>query len=883
MRAFRSFGVCILISTGLLVSACGNSPNLARAPLVPLDDPGVRTRYAMNNQCFVLQSTDTGAFVAAIGGNYFANEGDITLAEGFYFKPTALGSYMLYNRDRQVLSANGAIGTVDLQAADDTTVFSVLGVGDTTNYPPTPESFREPTKSEIDTYRAFADPNTQYPTFTFTADNGQNLATNENGALVLATAATDDAQSFMVKPVSGCEEFPEASSNTSGETFKGTTPDGRVLGMVDAHVHISATDFLGRAEWGTPFHPHGVTHALGLNCEEYHGPNGTASVVEAGFEQDTDGHDTTGWPTFPEWPNRNNLFHEAIYWKWLERSWMAGLRIIVNDLVDNETLCELSRNVAGDPTIDCNSMNNAGRQAGTMYAMQDYIDAQYGGRGEGFFQITHHPDEARARIEEGKAAVILGIEISNFLDCKVNYAPTATRTQEAFEEDGTTPGENIYSCNEASMAINLQRIHDWGVRQVITIHEFDNAFGGNGIFGGLVLNLGNREDTGAIPGGALANPTAPSNASGPPELPNGEFWTTYDCPVEGEIDHTGELFSGYLWSDSGGDDLESLDPTCNYQGQGRSDEPGSVRPGGPTFCYPAEDNFSPSTTTRRQCNARWLTPLGLNLYKQLMEVGMIFDIDHLEMEMKTQALELAEAQDPPYPFVSTHGTFGGTSLDQARRILDNGGVLYPSIGGINGFLNNMAETRGVHTDGNVSHLFGFGFGTDTNGLSGQAGPRGSAQVEANPITYPYDLFVGGTFDQLSDFDSAAAVTFHQPEVRDPDGVGRTWHVDVDGHAQYGMMSGTVREMMLEGSAQDMQDMFNAAEVYLRMWTATLASQAGILAKTANDTSGNGQGNAVEPRDLDPNAPEILRSAPLPDCEIGRRTPDTTSPECVTPP
>lgn len=506
--------------------------------------------------------------------------------------------------------------------------------------------------------------------------------------------------------------------------------------------------------------------------------------------------------------------------------------------------------------------------------MQDYIDAQYGGRGEGFYQITHHPDEARARIEEGKAAVILGIEISNFLDCKVHYAPTATRTQEAHEEDGVTNGENIYTCDEDSMRTNLERIHDWGVRQVITIHEFDNAFGGNGIFGGLVLNLGNREDTGGIPGGALSNPSPPSTNGGPPELPNGEFWTTYDCPVAGGLDPDGNPFTGYLWNDSqlGGDDLESLDPTCNYQGQGRSDIPGSVRPGGPTFCYPAEDNFGPSTTTRRQCNARWLTPLGLTLYKQLMEFGMIFDIDHLEMQMKTQALELAEAQDPPYPFVSTHGTFGGTSIDQAQRILNNGGVLFPSIGSTKGHLKNMAETRNIHAFYNVPFLFGFGFGTDTNGLSGQAGPRGAEDISARPLTYPYDLFEGGVFDQLTDFNSATAVTFNQPEVRDPDGDGRTWHADVDGHAQYGMLSSTVREIMLEGTAQDMQDMFNAAESYLRMWTATLDSQAGILAKTGNDTTGDGIGNAADPGG-------ILRPAPLPDCEIGRRTPD---PACNIP-
>src|SRR3546814_10599930 len=39
------------------------------------------------------------------------------------------------------------------------------------------------------------------------------------------------------------------------------------------------------------------------------------------------------------------------------------------------------------------------------------------------------------------------------------------------------------------------------------VHEFDNGFGGNGIFDGFVLNVGNFVDT-------------------------GKFWDTYDCPQD---------------------------------------------------------------------------------------------------------------------------------------------------------------------------------------------------------------------------------------------------------------------------------------------------------------------------------------------------------------
>lgn len=818
------------------------------------DEVEIRSRYSMNNQCWALLSNANGQFVERSGGTYAATAVTAAAAEPFYMQPSFLGYYLLYNSQRQLLSVGPAVppggpavANENLADATQAARWFVKGVGDPTIYPPTPEVHREPTPSEVTAYRGFTEPtNNLFSEFTlFNEADGRNLIVQggSNNLVMGSPGAIPSLESFTFVPrdPADCASFPEAQSNASGTTFTGTNPvTGGVLGMVDAHVHISSTNFLGRAQWGFPFDQFGVTHALD-NCDEFHGPNGSKDVVGAAFSQDTDGHDTTGWPTFPEWPARGELLHEAIYWKWLERSWLSGLRIIVNDLVDNETLCELQRNVNGDATQDCNSMNNAGRQAGTMYAMQDYIDAQYGGRGQGFYQITHTPAEARAVIERGQAAVILGIEISNVLDCKVNFNPL--RTQEPFEETGTGVNENSYTCTMTETGASneiltqLNRLKGWGVQQIITNHEFDNAFGGNGIFDGLVLNLGNRENSGGIPGTAISNPTAPAG-----ETPTGEFWTTYDCPIEGEPG-----FDGYLWGSKGGTEMSEFNtqPVCPYLGQGG-------RPGGPTPCYP----------DGQQCNARWLTPLGLYLYSRIMELGIIFDIDHLEQEMKTQALELAEAQNPPYPFVSTHGTFGGTFVDQARRILSNGGTLYPSIGSVNGFLNDMTETRNEWVNAGSPGLFGFGFGTDTNGLSAQQGPRSSGQITAQPLTYPFTLFTNPPFDTMPEFADirlrGESVVFQQPSVTDENGVlSRTWHQDIDGNAHYGMMADFVREMELEATAQDMRDLFNSAERYLQMWEATIASQQGIL----NNANG---GRAVVPTG-------VLRPAPVP-AESGRGLP-----------
>lgn len=802
------------------------------------DEASGRTRYAFANRCVVIQSAENDKFIAATNGLYGATANGFAEADAFFFKPTGLGDYLLYNRAGQLVSVANGVGMNTLAAATDSNVFTVRVAGDNTQYIQPPVKDREPSLAEITAYRSFNDPNIKGELFTLdSAASSQRLGVNESGQLAQGASA-QQFKLHKAKPES-CAEFPEANNNAEGEPFKGTTDDGRVLGMADVHVHLTATNFLGNAQYGDPFHRFGVTHALG-DCRETHGTNGMLDVVGSLLGNDFDGHATDGWPTLTDWPSRGSLTHEAIYWKWVERAWMSGLRIMVNDLVENETLCEIQRNVTKDPSLDCNEMNSAARQVGTLYALQDYIDAQYRGRGKGWFRIVLTPEEARAVIAEGKLAVVIGLEISNVLDCKLIYNPL--RTQEPFEETGSGLNENRYTCDQNVVRTQLDRLLDLGVRQIITIHEFDNAFGGNGIFDGLVLNLGNRENTGGIPSqdlnkltGLLTNPMgiSPLGYIQSAETPTGEFWTTYDCPTFENMPLPS--LSGYLGGGQGGTMMTSLYSTglpeelCPYMGQGG-------RPGGITPCYP----------NKRQCNARWMTPMGLFAYTLLMEKGLIFDIDHLELEMKTQALELAEAQPIPYPFVSTHGTFGGTGRDQARRILKNEGFLYPSLSNGPRLIRDMEEMKSIWlTLPEPRPFFGFGFGTDTNGLSAQASPRGNVTAD-KAVRYPYDLFVGTVFDELTDFSGKTAVRFFQPEERDAQGNGRTWSLDVDGSAHYGMMSGLVEEMRLEGQPEHMQNLFNSAERFIQTWERTLEASAAI----------NEAGGAVTPEG-------ILRPAPKP--------------------
>ena len=91
--------------------------------------------------------------------------------------------------------------------------------------------------------------------------------------------------------------------------------------------------------------------------------------------------------------------------------------------------------------------------------MQDYIDAQEGGPGHGWFRIVTSPAEARDVIRAGKMAVVLGIETSNLFDCFLVPAP-----------------QSIPPAREADVVATLDRYYDRGVRAIFPVHKYDNAF-----------------------------------------------------------------------------------------------------------------------------------------------------------------------------------------------------------------------------------------------------------------------------------------------------------------------------------------------------------------------------------------------------------------------
>ncbi|MFW0788313.1 sphingolipid ceramide N-deacylase [Gordonia sp. CPCC 205333] len=264
----------------------------------------------------------------------------------------------------------------------------------------------------------------------------------------VATSVSHNA--VRISPVSGCRAFPEAELNVSGTPSSGTDSAGNVSGFVDSHAHLMASQYLGgELLCGKPYSPLGISAAL-RDCPD-HQPAGIPAIGEMVLSRPGP-HDTSGWPSFTGWPRWDSLTHQQTYYRWIERAWRSGLRMIQNYYVQNRILCERY------PLRDqpCDEMESVRIQHRMLVGLQNYVDAQAGGPGKGFLRIVSTAADARRVIAAGKVAVTLGIEVSEPFGCR----------------------ENGGSCSAADIDRSLNELNAMGIRQIILTHKFDNALGG---------------------------------------------------------------------------------------------------------------------------------------------------------------------------------------------------------------------------------------------------------------------------------------------------------------------------------------------------------------------------------------------------------------------
>lgn len=681
---------CLAFAILLLSSACGPA-HVDRPP--PPEHDGI---HSFAGGCYAVDATEPGSTntrwleVSEDGTSYAFSA--LAFEEGARFRMRAsdLGTYLFYDEEGHFLVAGDAPLGREAELLSDLLLLD--------------DSYRSPAEWELSV--SPHDP-----------DRFQlrNYATGEY--LTPHGLTTDEAEAGVIAfyPAEGCAEAPEMSVDAEGEPDGTRWEDGAVFGFVETHAHLFTNFGFGGAGMfhGSPFHRLGVEHALG-SCEPFHGSGGRRDLIDYAFSDlsalDIDtllpvlvagrtrefNHHTDGWPTFTDWPNAwGSSTHQTQYYRWIERAWRGGLRLLVNHATTNSVLCEFVSGIGAQPTrYSCNDMVAVDRQIQETYALERYIDAQSGGPGRGWFRIVTSPAEARAVIDEGRLAVVLGIETSNIFDCLL------------------TPREGYPVCDEDHVREQLDRYHELGVRAIFPVHKFDNAFSaGDG--DRRVSQIGSFINSG--------------------------HWSSFvtDCPdVPSAFDRGPVTFGGLNM------------PREDYLEPAPNDMSGFAEsPVGTLSAY--LDQLKEPPLEGDYCQSAGLTELGETLIRELMRRGMIIEVDHLPRRAYVRAFEILMEAD--YPAAGTHGnTYDG-------RIYQLGGISKVNLGrcgdpdrpgamgdGLRARIQLIRDNGGYPAEG---------FGFDLNGFAGGPRPRFGPNSEcsapqSNPITYPFTSYRGDvTFTQ----------------------------------------------------------------------------------------------------------------------------------------
>lgn len=416
--------------------------------------------YDLAQGCYAIQSTSNDRYLKKFleggridnGLSYRFESISLSEAEHFYFKPTSLGHFLLTDREQRYLAAH---------------------------LPKNVSAGRYPGK--FANWKITKSSGSDGILYRFTNDQfSDDLWHNpRNGRLYFANSIWKNRENtFKLVEQSDCITFPEVATQVKGDrdALKGN-PHDPIRGWIDPHAHITSYEFMGgRFMAGEPFHPWGVAEAL-HSCNERHGKDGALDLIGnlQGFGDPNARHSTDGWPNFTYWPNYASLSHMGYYYKWMERAYLSGQRMVTTFLVENEVLCSAQSTINPAGWINpnsCNVMDSLRLQAARLMDMQQYIDAQSGGPGEGWFQIVTSPEQARAVIADGKLAVLMGIEASETFDCGLRD-----------------------TCTRDSLDAKLDELYQLGVRSLYPTHKFDNQIGGSRVEDGFI-NMGQWLSTG---------------------------------------------------------------------------------------------------------------------------------------------------------------------------------------------------------------------------------------------------------------------------------------------------------------------------------------------------------------------------------------------------
>ena len=259
-------------------------------------------------------------------------------------------------------------------------------------------------------------------------------------------------------------------------------PQDELWGFADLHAHLfTPMAFGGQLFWGSvhsSFTPQGYSgvdevsnpfKALGA-CTPMHGTGPHNGVL---FTMPPEGgHNRDGFPDFIGFSNFRTVYHQQAYITSIKRAWQGGLRLLQADAVNYEfleTVYRISRPYT--PGVPLNPATDAWNIRHQVKAVRDLVEMQ---DVQSFAGVALSAREARSLIQEGKLAIVPGIETET-----LGPVDKALR--------GVTDDATMRELIEPVVAC----LHARGVRHVIPVHLGENAFGAPAVYD-IAFDLGNE-------------------------------------------------------------------------------------------------------------------------------------------------------------------------------------------------------------------------------------------------------------------------------------------------------------------------------------------------------------------------------------------------------
>ncbi len=526
-----------------------------------------------------------------------------------------------------------------------------------------------------------------------------------------------------------------------------------------------------------------IEEALG-NCNSTHGgwgvDNGCGDYLRAAiinyaldgnfkyvvpFERNPHGdHEHTGYPNFPAWPHQTSILHQQMWVDWIRRAHAGGINVIVALTVNSELLATISN---GDGPFDDKTVADE-----QIAEMKLFVS-----RHNDFMEVAYSPTDMRRIVNEGKLAVILGMEIDKIGN---------------FGKAGVTT-------NESTVRAEIKRLYNNGIRYAFPVHLINNSFGGTAVYS-MLFNFANKHANGSHFG--VKHSTDPNIKYSADVRVDG-------TPTPAGLDNS--LILGVYGLLEG---IGQIPAPCFNDVIKCSPPPGKIRCCGSyesimNIMKPSPELDAYKFIPSGHMNVLGLTDLGEVAINEMMKLGIMIDIDHMGEISQNRAIQIAEgiavgSSTPGYPLMMGHNAIRGTN---EHTMKERSAPTYlinrvAALGGMFGI--GTADTHPTEFIADANNAFAamgnknIAIGTDVNGF--EKLPKSERLV--------YDFNTQN--EALRYFTSTIGICKTG---------NKTWNYFTDGGvAHYGMMPEFFWEVKRNSSGNEvMNRLNNSAEQLAKLW------------------------------------------------------------------